>query len=235
MQRETETTQVAYVTFRDSQGADTAALLTGAVIAGLSVSIAPVENYKLPPNAAYLTTDPNRTTTGSAIKKAEDVVSTMLAKGFFLGKDALNRAKAFDEKHQLTLNASATVASIDQRIGLSEKLSMRTAAVNEKVKEMDERYRVSDITKSAIVVAEQKASTAGSAIMSNRYVSTGASWVTNALSAVAKAAEDVSAMTKEKVEKAEEEKGEISQFTNAGVDESAAIPVSSVDRTNKLF
>lgn len=36
----------------------------------------------------------------SAYHKAEDVVSTMLAKGFILGKDAMNRAKVLDEKHR---------------------------------------------------------------------------------------------------------------------------------------
>ncbi|KAK6122430.1 hypothetical protein DH2020_043821 [Rehmannia glutinosa] len=242
MLRETETTQVAYVTFMDSQGADRATLLTGSTIAGLSVSITPIENYQLPPNAVSLTS-PNSTMTGSAVKKAEDVVSTMLAKGFSLGKDALNKAKSLDEKHHLTLNASATVASIDRRIGLSEKLSMGTAVVNGKVKEMDELLQVSEMTKSAFAAAEQTASSAGSAIMSNRYVSTGASWVTSALSAVSKAAEDVGVMTKEKVEKAEEEKRETLEkeraaiaydFTNDSLAGSPAVPVSSVDATNKL-
>ncbi|KAG6430707.1 hypothetical protein SASPL_108779 [Salvia splendens] len=50
--------------------------------------------------------------------KAEDVVSDMLAKGFILGKDALNRAKSFDEMPQLISTTSAKVASLDQKIGL---------------------------------------------------------------------------------------------------------------------
>ncbi|XP_027098755.1 binding partner of ACD11 1-like isoform X1 [Coffea eugenioides] len=203
MQRETETTQLAYVTFEESKGADTAMLLTGATIADLPISITQVENYQLPPNAV-LNTEP--TSTGSAVQKAEDVVSTMLSKGFSLGKDALNKAKSFDEKHQLTSTASATVASIDTKLGLTEKLSQGTAAVNVKVKEMDERFQVSEKTRSAFAAAEQRATVAGSAIMSNRYVSSGASWVSNAFNRVAKAAEGVSLMTKEKVAKAEEER-----------------------------
>ena len=145
---------------------------------------------------------------GFAVRKAEEVVSTMLAKGYVLGKDAVNKAKAFDEHIQLTLNASATVAAIDSKIGLSEKLSIGSAVVQEKVKEMDERFHVSDLTKSAFSVAEQKVSDAGSAIMNSPIVLTGASWVSGAITAVAKAAGDVSMMTKEKVEKAEEEKKE---------------------------
>ena len=177
-------------------------------------------------------------TSSHAVMKAEDVVSTMLAKGFILGKDAVNKAKALDERHHLIENASATVASIDHKMGLSEKLVIGKAVVNEKVREMDERYQVLEKTKSAFAVAEQKASSAGSAIMSNQYVLTGASWVSSAFSALAKAAEDVSLKTKEKVERAEEEKKEIiyqertgiiSDFEHIHLDEPPVVPVSSAD------
>lgn len=150
---------------------------------------------------------------GNAIKKAEDVVSSMLAAGFVLGKDAIARAKSLDEQHHWTSSASATVASIGGKIGLGERLGAGTAMVADKVKEMDERLHVSEMTRSALAVAEQiKASgsaAANASIMGNRYVSTGASWVSSALETVVKVAEDVSSMTKEKVEKAEEEKAVI--------------------------
>ncbi|KAI5382596.1 hypothetical protein KIW84_070148, partial [Lathyrus oleraceus] len=207
MQSDTENTKTAYVTFKNTQGADTAVLLTGSNIANASVIITPVENYQLPPEAQPFSPDLKKTP--DAVKKAEDVVSTMLAKGFVLGKDAIGRAKSFDERHRLSSNASAKVASLDRKIGLSGKLSVGTALVNEKVREMDEKFQVSEKTKSALAVAEQKASDAGSAIMSNPYVSTGALWVSSAISAVAKAAEDVTTMTKEKVEMAEVDKKEI--------------------------
>ncbi|GFP83577.1 hypothetical protein PHJA_000501100 [Phtheirospermum japonicum] len=244
MQRESETTQAAYVTFKDSQGPDRATLLTGSTIAGLPVSITPIKNYQLPPNVANALTSnkPKPTMTGSAVKKAGDVVSTMLAKGFVLGMDAVNKAKSLDEKHHLTLNASTTVASINRKMGLSEKLSMGTAAVNERVKEMDEILQVSEMTKSALAAAEQKASSAGSAIMSNHYVSTGASWVTSALNAMSRVAEDVGTMTKEKVGRAEEKKREtiakereaISyEFGNDRLDGYNALPISSDDEANR--
>ncbi|XP_061371848.1 binding partner of ACD11 1-like [Gastrolobium bilobum] len=219
MLRESDHTQIAYVTFKDSQGADTAVLLTGSKIADLYVTITPVEKYQLPPEA--IPSSPiNRS--ASSVNGAEDVMSTMLARGFILGKDAIYKAKAFDERHHLTSNASSTVASIDRKMGLSDKLSIGTAIVNEKVKEMDEMFQLSEKTKSAIAVAEQKASSAGSVIMSNPYVLTGASWVSSAFTAIAKAAEDVSMMTKEKVEQAEVEKKEIIYLERQGtVDEFA--------------
>lgn len=167
----------------------------------------------------------------------------MLAKGFVLGKDALKRARSFDERHHFLSSASATIASLDRKMGLSEKFSTGTAMVSGKVREVDEQFQVSGITRSALAATEQMASNAGSAIMSNHYVSTGASWVSSALSKVAKAAEDVSTMTKEKVEKAEEQRKEIicrdrremvSEFAQVYLDEPsvgepAIVPVVSVD------
>eukprot|EP00252_Welwitschia_mirabilis_P020300 TRINITY_DN4945_c0_g1_i1.p1 TRINITY_DN4945_c0_g1~~TRINITY_DN4945_c0_g1_i1.p1 ORF type:complete len:162 (+),score=44.05 TRINITY_DN4945_c0_g1_i1:655-1140(+) len=123
----------------------------------------------------------------------------MLAKGVILGKDAMNKAKEFDEKHGLTATASAKVSSFDKKIGFSEKISAGTAIVNEKVKHVDEKYQVSEKTKSTFAAAEQKVHNAGSTLMHNRYICQGASWVTGAFSRVAKAAEDVGMKTKAKI------------------------------------
>lgn len=135
----------------------------------------------------------------SAVRKAEDVVSSMLAKGFILGKDAISKAKAFDEKHQLYSTATATVASLDQKIGLREKLSAGTTMVNDTLRQMDERFQVSEKTKSAFSAAEQTVTTAGSALMSNRYILTGTAWATGAYNRAAQAATEVSQRTREKV------------------------------------
>lgn len=139
------------------------------------------------------------------LRKAEDVVSSMLAKGFILGKDAIAKAKSVDEKHQLTSTASAKVASFDKKIGFTDKINTGTVVVGEKVREVDQKYHVSEKTKSAIAAAEQTVSNAGSAIMKNRYVLTGTTWVTGAFNKVAKAAEEVGQKAKEKVGMAEEE------------------------------
>ncbi|KAG2608914.1 binding partner of ACD11 1-like isoform X1 [Panicum virgatum] len=209
MQSGDEWSQVAYVTFKDAQGAETALLLSGATIVDLSVIIAPAPEYQPPPTASAPPMSGTRVPVGgdnNVVHKAEDVVSTMLAKGFVLGKDAVGKAKAFDEKHGFTSTAGAKAASIDKKIGLSEKITTGTSMVSEKVKEMDQKFQVSDKTKSAFAAAEQKVSSAGSAIMKNRYVFTSASWVTNAFNKVAKAATDVGTMTKEKMAAEEQHK-----------------------------
>ncbi|XP_038678654.1 binding partner of ACD11 1-like [Tripterygium wilfordii] len=207
LQSDTERSQIAYVTFKDAQGAETAVLLSGATIVDLSVTITLAEEYKLPPAALAPPVTEKETPAGaqSALRKAEDVATSMLAKGFMLGKDTVNKAKTFDEKHQLTSTASAKVSSIDKKIGLSEKISIGTTVVSDKVREVDQKFQVSEKTKSAYAVAEQKVSTAGSAIMKNRYVLTGASWVTGAFHRVAQAAGDVGQKTKDKVGMAEDE------------------------------
>ncbi|XP_023540499.1 binding partner of ACD11 1-like [Cucurbita pepo subsp. pepo] len=208
MQSESERSQIAYVTFKDVQGAETAVLLSGATIVDLSVNITLCPEYELPPEATAAPPAPGVKEPGtaeSAFRKAEDVVSGMLAKGFILGKDAVNSAKAFDEKHQLSSTASAKVATFDKKIGFTEKISAGTSLVSDKVREVDQKFQVSEKTKSAFAVAEEKVSTAGSAIMKNRYILTGTSWVTGAFSKVAKAAGEVGQKTKEKVEESEEE------------------------------
>ncbi|KAG9131604.1 hypothetical protein Leryth_015155, partial [Lithospermum erythrorhizon] len=208
MQSDTEGSQIAFVTFKDPQGAETAVLLSGATIVDMCVNISLEPGYQLPAGAfATHMTSETKAASGSesVFQKAEDVVSSMLAKGFILGKDAVNKAKSFDDKHQLSSTASAKVASLDKKIGLTEKISIGTSIVNEKVKEVDQKLQVSEKAKSAFATAEQKVNDAGSTIMKNRYVLTGASWVTNAFNKVTKAAEEVGQKTIEKVGKVEDE------------------------------
>ncbi|TQD80598.1 hypothetical protein C1H46_033850 [Malus baccata] len=182
--------------------------MEGATIVNQSVTIDLAPDYKLPAAvASALPTATENVSPGgvqSAVHNAEDVVSSMLAKGFILGKDAINKAKAFDEKHQLSSTATATVSALDQKIGFTDKLNAGTSMVNDKVKQMDERFQVSEKTKVVFSAAEQTVSSAGSAIMKNHYILTGTSWVTGAFNRAAKAATEVSQKTIDKVSAQEE-------------------------------
>jgi hypothetical protein len=137
--------------------------------------------------------------------RAQEVFTNMLARGFVLGHNAMARAKAWDEKHhitasasQLSAHASARVASLDKKIGITQKITAGSAAVNQQVKAVDEKYQVTEKTRSALIAAEQKINNAGSAIMKNRYVLSGASWVTGAYAKVAKSAGEVGQRAMEK-------------------------------------
>ncbi|ESW30261.1 hypothetical protein PHAVU_002G138100 [Phaseolus vulgaris] len=207
LQSHDERSQNAYITFKEPQGAETAVLLSGATIVDMSVTITLDPDYQLPP-AAFTSSEKDNQTPGgaeSAFRKAEDVVSGMLAKGFILGKDAVSQAKAFDDKHQLSSTASAKVSSFDQKIGLTEKISAGATVVGDRVREVDQKFQVSEKTKSAFAAAEKTVSNAGSSIMKNRYVLTGTSWVTGAFSKVSKAAGEVGQKTREKVASEEQQ------------------------------
>ncbi|GFP89887.1 protein vip1 [Phtheirospermum japonicum] len=204
IRREPGQSKTAYVTFKDPKALEIALLLSGATIVDQVVIITPVENYVSQPetrevrivdNAVSMSQESSSAAEGKMspnngrvyVSKAQDVVSNMLAKGSAIGQGAVNKAKAFDEKHRLTANASAKVISFDRRVGLTEKLNVGISAVNEKVKSVDHKFQVSDKTMSAIMAAERKINDTGSAVKSSRYVISGTSWLNGALNKVAKA------------------------------------------------
>ncbi|MBA0687098.1 hypothetical protein Goari_014661, partial [Gossypium aridum] len=210
--------KTAYVTFKDPKALEIALLLSGATIVDKIVTIISVENYvpkleihesraadnivSIAPAGHSASNDEGRTSPpGSGrmyVSRAQDVVASMLAKGSAIRQDAVNKAKAFDEKHQLRASASAKVMSFDRRVGLTEKLTVGISVVNEKVKSVDQRLQVSDKTMAAIFAAERKINDTGSAVKSSRYVTAGTAWLNGAFSKVAKAGQVAGTKTKEK-------------------------------------
>lgn len=111
----------------------------------------------------------------------------MLSKGYVLGKDALIKAKEFDESHQVSASAAAKVAELSKRIGLTDKISAGVDAV----KSVDERYHVSENTKSAVSATGRTAVAAANSVINSSYFSAGALWVSGALTKAAKVAADL--------------------------------------------
>lgn len=180
--------RTAFVTFKDPKALEIALLLSGATIVDQVVSISPVENYI--PKAEDLRIEINTLSVAPAenasqymearstspingrvyVAKAQDVVTSMLAKGSAMKQDAVNKAKAFDEKHRLTASASEKVIAFDRRVGLTDKL----------------------------IAAERKLNDTGSAVKTSRYVTAGAAWLNGAFSKVAKAGQVAGTKTREK-------------------------------------
>ncbi|XP_021905214.1 binding partner of ACD11 1 isoform X2 [Carica papaya] len=202
----------AYVTFKDPYALETAILLSGATIVDQSVCISrwgtyvdesdiwssPLwrmeENYSS--TGTYMSS--YASSPGEAVSVTQEVVKTMLAKGYVLGKDALIKAKAFDNSFHLSATAAGKVAELSNRIGLTEKIytSMET------VRSADEKYHFSDFTKSAVLVTGTVALTAAkitgkaaaaatTAFVNSSYFAKGALWVSDALARAAKAAADI--------------------------------------------
>ncbi|VAI21919.1 unnamed protein product [Triticum turgidum subsp. durum] len=220
--------RTAYVTFKDAKALEIALLLSGATIVDRVVNITSAEDYiyipvneqpfshrevhfeimqQLMVNEVTSTaptadleqpTEANASPTSVYASKAHDVMTTVIARGSAIRQDAVNKAKSFDERHQLRANASARISSFDRRVGLSEKLNTGISAVNEKVKTVDQRLHVSDKTMAALLAAERKLNNTGSAVKTNRYVSAGTSWLNGAFSKVAKAGHVAGSRTREK-------------------------------------
>lgn len=198
--RSGEYASTAYVTFKNAYSQETAVLLSGATILDQRIYISRWGQYeeefdfwspsrsqedetssRQPPLRSQFVSH-----AGEAVSFAQDVVKAMLGKGYVLGKDALSKAKTLDESHQVSATAAAKVAELSERIGLTDKICVGVDAV----RSVDERYHVSENTKSAISAAGRTAAAAANAVVSSSYFSKGALWVSGALDRAAKAAAD---------------------------------------------
>ncbi|GLJ50624.1 hypothetical protein SUGI_1078470 [Cryptomeria japonica] len=143
LERVGEDSQVAFVTFQEPYAVETALLLTGATIIDQKVCIVrwgdcedSFDDWRT--HSWRLQHDDEAEVTRSrgfvqnpreAVTVAQDVVSAMLSKGYILGKDALSKAKAFDESHQVTASAAAKVISLGEKIEQTSS-SAGSAVVN---------------------------------------------------------------------------------------------------------
>ncbi|XP_031277504.1 binding partner of ACD11 1-like [Pistacia vera] len=191
----------AYVTFKDAYSQETAVLLSGATILDQRVCITRWGQYEdefdfwnrpsreledetesTPPQRSPFVSD-----AGEALAMAQEVVKTMLAKGYVLGKDTLSQAKDFDESHQVSATAAAKVSELNQKIGLSDKIGAGVEAV----KSVDGKYHISETTRSAVSATGRAAAAAATTVVNSSYFSNGALWVSDALNRAAKAAADL--------------------------------------------
>ncbi|CAN1124830.1 Binding partner of ACD11 1 [Linum perenne] len=173
----------AFVTFKDAKALEIALLLSEVRVVENAVSVSPLDHT----TSLCEQEQPSPPRGRVYVNKAQVVVTNMLAKGSAISQDAVNKAKAFDEKHRLTASASDKVISFNRRVKLKEKLAVGISAVNEKVKSVDQKLHVSDRTMAAIFAAETKINNTGSAVKSNRYVTAGSAWLSGAFGKVAKA------------------------------------------------
>ncbi|KAK9116823.1 hypothetical protein Sjap_015770 [Stephania japonica] len=192
----------AYVTFKFAHAMDTAVLLSGATILDQRVCITKWGQYEdefdiwsrpswriEEDDGSMNTSHESRSipTAGEAATMAQQVVKSMVGKGYVLGKDALSKARAFDESHQVSASAAAKVAELSNRLGLTDKIHAGVGAV----KSVDEKYNVSETTMSAASATGRAAVTAANAVVNSSYFSKGALWVSDVLTRAAKATADL--------------------------------------------
>ncbi|KAI4351616.1 hypothetical protein L6164_005960 [Bauhinia variegata] len=202
----------AYVTFRDLYALETALLLNGSTIVDQCVCISRQggyidecddwKNYASNPEDSRSSMDTHVdklvSSPGEAVTLAQEVVKVMVAKGYVLSKDAFIKAKEFDESYQVSSSAAAKFAELSNKIGLTDTIN----SGRETFRSVDEKYHVTDITKSAaevtgtaaIVLATvtgRAAVAAGHAIVNSSYFAKGALWVSDVLDRASKAAADM--------------------------------------------
>lgn len=196
----------AYVTFRDAYALDMALLLTGATIVDQTVWISMYgvylhESNNLTREGDYTLTvtqshaDAFASSPGEAVTIAQQVVKTMISKGYVLSKDAIGKAKALDESQGFSSLVANKLAEIGRYIGLTQNIQSSM----EVVRSADDKYHFSDFTKSAVLVTGtaavaaatitgKVAASAATTVVNSRYFANGALWFSDALGRAAKAA-----------------------------------------------
>eukprot|EP00271_Cylindrocystis_brebissonii_P011624 TRINITY_DN29503_c0_g1_i1.p1 TRINITY_DN29503_c0_g1~~TRINITY_DN29503_c0_g1_i1.p1 ORF type:complete len:407 (-),score=137.43 TRINITY_DN29503_c0_g1_i1:759-1979(-) len=190
---------VVYVCFEDETATETALLLTGSLVEGHLVEVTKAEeDYEPPavPAAAVETesTPPATSASDSApsvassatsaaagsVAYAQQVIARLVAGGYTLGANAAARAKAFDEKHQLSKTAqkhAATIGTTAQAhataigttardlgakttAGAREKVTAGVDLVNLHVNAVDEKYSLTEKSNVVFGKAEEVVSSA---------------------------------------------------------------------------
>eukprot|EP00475_Leptophrys_vorax_P017551 TRINITY_DN24189_c0_g1_i1.p1 TRINITY_DN24189_c0_g1~~TRINITY_DN24189_c0_g1_i1.p1 ORF type:complete len:301 (+),score=47.28 TRINITY_DN24189_c0_g1_i1:157-1059(+) len=195
--------RVAYVTFRDARALDTALLLTGTLIEDLPILVEVNEDPHLGSEGPKDEEVRGGASRSSGMRKAETMVASLLASGYILSKDALEKAREYDEKHKLTQKAAIQASAIDQKYSVSKKFQETSATVGRSLSSVDETYHVSSNAKAIAAAAGSTLSEAGKQMMANRYVASGRDWIAGAFGTVSQVVGDVAEMAKTKVEKAE--------------------------------
>lgn len=139
----------AKIYFEKEEEAETAVLLTGAIILDQQVVIASLFGGEAAPVMG---------------KKAVEVISLMLSQGFVFGKTTLDKLSDFDKRIGLSDSVKANLASAKLKLTkLDEKIQFRSKAksffksVEGKVSEADTRFKISEtFTSTSAKVQENK-------------------------------------------------------------------------------
>jgi len=164
----------AIVFFESSSAADTAVLLTNAILVDRTISIT---YYK-----GSTDSEDGKDKEGgkdSSEGSAPSVWASLLAASYKFSDDVQARAAEFDTKYGVTKGFEDTVGKIDQTLGLTEKFNAMTAAVQQKSEELGVKQKM-DALNAGLVSAGQSLERGANAVldsaMQNAYVSS--AWTT---------------------------------------------------------
>ncbi len=126
----------AKIYFDKQESADTACLLTGAIILDKQVIISSLVDGAAPPVMG---------------KKAVDTISAMLSKGFVFGKSTFDKVSNYDKKIGLSTKVKAKAAKgkekltkVDDKYQFTSKAKGLIKTMENKINEADDRYKFSE-------------------------------------------------------------------------------------------
>jgi len=154
----------ALIVFETEAAAKTATLLTNALIADRPITVTQYREAEkdhekpqgLPTdtNTIELSGDqiPNKPHAVPADQRSNtSVIASMLAAGYVLGSDTIQKAREIDEQNQLTAKVVAAAAAakekvleIDQQLKISETIGALGTGVANKAREVDEAWKISE-------------------------------------------------------------------------------------------
>jgi len=159
-------TSIAIVQFETESAAKTALLLTNALIVDRPISVIPYPPKTVTPSeptSAPPTPVPEEKITHRDFGGVKDeertktsVLASMIASGYVLATDALEKAKQYDDEHNISLQIKVGVEQIktkaheiDQQYKISERAGQVKHDALEKAKNIDEAYKISEKATSA--------------------------------------------------------------------------------------
>jgi len=172
------------------------------------------------------------------------VVASLLAAGYTLANEALEEAREYDEKHNISLRAKVAVDQllvkaheIDVQYGISEKATAakntvveKTKPVVDRAKQVDTDYKISEKASQAATSVKTSAQTAAAKIAENPTVKKGIDAVKQTTQKVATSVNqtfnDVREQTREAIEEKKRER-----TLSGGTPAVAASPSAPADTT----
>jgi len=229
----------AVVEFETESAARTALLLTNALIIDRPITVSEYSISSTPPkepdnqtsnnNATRQmfgtpTPEQNITQRNFTVPDEErtktSVIASLLAAGYILGKDTLQKAQEFDEKHQILVKAQMAVdqlkakaQEIDQTYHISEKVQVASSIVQAKAQEIDQTYHISERVNNAANVAKVQAQTLATRAQENPTIAQGISTLSNTIQNVKQTVTTTYNDYKTQVDRAIEEKEAIHYST----------------------
>jgi hypothetical protein len=160
--------QEAVVVFESDSAAKTALLLTNALIVDRPITVVPYfpaageESQGVEADKTVITERSHAVPDAERTKTS--VIASLVAAGYVLGTDTIQRARDLDDKHMISLQLKvgaeqikAKANEIDRQLHISETATAIKTGVVEKAKEVDAQLHITEKVGAAATVAKQQA------------------------------------------------------------------------------